>query len=1273
MCLGVSDEIERPDQGAERPAEGAGAATPPDTAPPAPERPASPAAGGSSGLAPRPRNPQQGPDAAVTPRRHSQPETTLGQDAREVVDKVKSNLDPRRAAANAVAAATGVKPAVDAAKDLGDYAKAEKDLADGERGTADAGGPGSSTSSTSKGSGRDAAQATGKGSGQVSGKEPAAGGLLAGMVPGKKGRGASGDGSGPGAGKAAGGAGKGPLAGVKGLAGPSQSDGSAKGDAKEAVRGAKIGGAILPGAGAAVGAAVGGALQAVKTKRGRRALVAGLVAAALAPFVMVLGVALMLSILATGTIGSIKSMDEGDAAETAQADGISMARVSMFQETANNADVPWEILAAITKVQQANPDATSPADDPDAETPKPLTKAEAAKAVKDNTAVGPFGLLAGDAVKAAKKKQVPLSVPRLTDEEYASEFVGRLLHAYLDAAAENRPRSEEVSSYALSVGTVTGEDPTEDENAGYQMRYIEGEDPSGNDLGTGKDDTDADGDGDPANDSEHLSLREVYSEALPRLPIKDAEGKAEEIFNTAMMWHLGRSQQCMTGGATNVAASGTWTNPLVGRIASKFGPRVHPITGVLKLHDGTDVSEASGTPVHAASGGTATVEPSGWAGPNMVTIDHGGGIQTIYGHMSAATVTSGATVNPGDVVGKVGSEGMSTGPHLHFMVVQNGEPIDPEPFLKAKGVVLGTTPPTSDGSGTGSQVQVGEILGIDINLDAEAGGYIGKSANGELLSLDAKQVQFAAQIAAKGKEMGVSPDGIIIAFMTVAVETKFKNYASSVYPETINDPRVYPSDAIGSDHDSVGLFQQRPQSGWGTPNQLLDPGYTAAAFFGGPQGPNGGSPQGLLDHPGWETMPKGVAAQDVQVSAHPDRYEVWEEFATGLYEKVGGATVTTNAACEETTTMGGEKVASLNILGCHHTGPNGDTHAGWPTCEKRLGPTMQKLSEEGVSIAGLQEVQRPAHALLRKQHSSEWDIFPATYSSDHQNPIVWRKSDWTLVSGETWPIPYNNGTTQHFTQVLLQDSTGKKIYFFNTHNTSNGGSYGAGARREALERQKKRIEAVLGTNVPIVFTGDFNEKNGPWCVLHPIMDSVYGKGTTSPCKAPKGTTIDQIFGANGVSFSEPVLDHTLWDRKMNDHPLVMTSLGGGSVQSAIDFAKAQVGKGYSQAQHLRLGPTHYDCSGLMYRAFQKAGIELPLTSRTQAKFGQEISADQLQPGDLIFYYSPVSHVAMYIGNGQIVHAANPRSGVEIAPRSYMQGSEVGYRRVVAGAAPAQAS
>jgi cell wall-associated NlpC family hydrolase len=115
----------------------------------------------------------------------------------------------------------------------------------------------------------------------------------------------------------------------------------------------------------------------------------------------------------------------------------------------------------------------------------------------------------------------------------------------------------------------------------------------------------------------------------------------------------------------------------------------------------------------------------------------------------------------------------------------------------------------------------------------------------------------------------------------------------------------------------------------------------------------------------------------------------------------------------------------------------------------------------------------------------------------------------------------------------------------------------------------------------------------------------------------------------------------------------------GATQRAVDTALAQVGDPYSWGA---TGPNAFDCSGLTSFSYKAAGVTIPRTSKAQSTFGTPVSKANLQPGDLVFFYSPVSHVGMYIGNGQMVHAPSSGSTVKVVKVDSMP-SFAGARRV----------
>jgi peptidoglycan DL-endopeptidase CwlO len=111
------------------------------------------------------------------------------------------------------------------------------------------------------------------------------------------------------------------------------------------------------------------------------------------------------------------------------------------------------------------------------------------------------------------------------------------------------------------------------------------------------------------------------------------------------------------------------------------------------------------------------------------------------------------------------------------------------------------------------------------------------------------------------------------------------------------------------------------------------------------------------------------------------------------------------------------------------------------------------------------------------------------------------------------------------------------------------------------------------------------------------------------------------------------------DRLPSDVP------ASGRAAAAIKYAMSKVGGPYSYGA---AGPTAFDCSGLTMMAWAQAGVALPHSSSAQFSSGPRVAESDLKPGDLVFYYSPISHVGMYIGNGMIVHAANPGAGIRVS-------------------------
>ena len=189
-------------------------------------------------------------------------------------------------------------------------------------------------------------------------------------------------------------------------------------------------------------------------------------------------------------------------------------------------------------------------------------------------------------------------------------------------------------------------------------------------------------------------------------------------------------------------------------------------------------------------------------------------------------------------------------------------------------------------------------------------GEIGmaRTDNVKVDGLSGEQVKNAATIISVGHELKLPPRGWVVAVATAMQESSLHN------------------SSIATDHDSLGLFQQRPSTGWGTPEQILNPRYASAKFY-----------QKLIQVRGWQQMRLADAAQAVQISAFPDRYQKWEPLATVLVNRLangaangvaGSSDGTINCALPGQVTGAGWTVPSAGPVGSGFRTPDRPTHNG---------------------------------------------------------------------------------------------------------------------------------------------------------------------------------------------------------------------------------------------------------------------------------------------------------------------------------------------------------
>ena len=181
---------------------------------------------------------------------------------------------------------------------------------------------------------------------------------------------------------------------------------------------------------------------------------------------------------------------------------------------------------------------------------------------------------------------------------------------------------------------------------------------------------------DKESEQQVLLDQAIYDRDTSERMYEEIMAASQEVANM-----IRRSQMSSAGYSGAPAGAGGMIWPISGPITSEFGWRTHPIFGRARFHSGLDIGGDYGMPIYAAAGGTVIY--AGWISGygNAVIIDHGGGVTTLYGHNDSLNVSEGENVAQGQVIAMCGSTGNSTGPHCHFEVRENGEPVSPYGYL----------------------------------------------------------------------------------------------------------------------------------------------------------------------------------------------------------------------------------------------------------------------------------------------------------------------------------------------------------------------------------------------------------------------------------------------------------------------------------------------------------------------------------------------------------------------------------------------------------------
>ena len=236
------------------------------------------------------------------------------------------------------------------------------------------------------------------------------------------------------------------------------------------------------------------------------------------------------------------------------------------------------------------------------------------------------------------------------------------------------------------------------------------------------------------------------------------------------------------------------------------------------------------------------------------------------------------------------------------------------------------------------------------------------------------------------------------------------------------------------------------------------------------------------------------------------------------------------------------RAATFNLLGYGHT-----KNGARPRFEDGITRTdyaVKVLDRRGIEVAGFQEFQEQQHKRFFEIVGDSWAVYPGNQLSRAamHNSIAWRTALWELVEARSIPIVYAEGAWIKMPFVLLRHKeSGRLVWFANFHN-----AYGRTAEAQRYRNQARNLQIQLAnelweSGVPLVLTGDMNERETYFCPmtkLAPMKSAAGGSMDNAPCTPPTDMRIDQIFGSRFIQFANYTVAQGPLIRKTTDHPVV---------------------------------------------------------------------------------------------------------------------------------------
>ena len=215
------------------------------------------------------------------------------------------------------------------------------------------------------------------------------------------------------------------------------------------------------------------------------------------------------------------------------------------------------------------------------------------------------------------------------------------------------------------------------------------------------------------------------------------------------------------------------------------------------------------------------------------------------------------------------------------------------------------------------------------------------------------------------------------------------------------------------------------------------------------------------------------------------------------------------------------RVATFNILGANHTEQGS---RGFATYRPRMVKTVGLVERRAFDIIGFQEYQLPQHEMFVERTDGAWGVYPGLEAGRRPlaNSIVWRKSEWNVVTKRLYTIPYFRGKLVDQPYIKLRHDDGAEVWVINTHNPADSHGRAQNYRNRAMAIQADLANKLESTGVPVVLLGDFNERDEAFCTItgQSQLKAVNGGGwPNGRCDPPSWMRIDWLFSSRPVQVS----------------------------------------------------------------------------------------------------------------------------------------------------------